>query len=443
MIVMSYKIGIRRETKPGERRTPLTPEAVKKLKEEHDIQTILQPFDKRAFTDKEYKKVGALIKDDLSECSAVFGIKEMDLDIFLPDVAYLCFHHVIKGQKGNMPMLKHIMKTGSTMIDYEKVTDDKNRRLIFFGRHAGYAGMIDTLHGFGLRLKEAEGLESPFLKIKQSCDYFDLKEAKEEISKVAEIIKKDGIPDELFPLVFGFLGYGNVSQGAQMILDLLPVKEIAPAELVKLVECPDTDECKTTIYKVVFKEEHMVKPKDKSTEFVLQDYYDNPEKYEGIFAEEYLEYITVIVNGAYWSAKYPRSITKEDIKDLFSEDKEPRLRFIGDISCDVEGGVEATVRISYIDRPFFCYDPDEDTAINGVKGDGPVILAIDHLPTEIPRDASEFFSNTLLPFIPKIAKANYKGTLDDAGLSDEIKKSVILWKGKFTPDFEYINEFLK
>jgi len=440
---MSHKIGIRRESKPGERRTPLTPKAVKKLKEEDDIQTILQPFDKRAFSDEEYKEAGALINEDLSDCSVVFGIKEMDLDIFLPDKAFMCFHHVIKGQESNMPMLKHIMKTGSTMLDYEKVTDEKNRRLIFFGRHAGYAGMIDTLHGFGLRLKEMEGLNSSFLKIKQSCDYFDLKEAKEEITKVAEIIKKDGLPDKLFPLVFGFLGYGNVSQGAQMILDLLPVKEIAPDELAELVHCPDVDECKTTIYKVIFKEEHMVKPKDKSAKFILQDYYDHPEKYEGCFAEEYLEHITVIVNGAYWSDKYPKSITKEDIKELFCGDKEPRLRFIGDISCDVEGGVEATVRISYIERPFFCYDPEEDTATDGVKGSGPVILAIDHLPTEIPRDASEYFSNTLLPFIPNIAKANYDGTLDEAGLAEEIKRSVILWRGKFAPNYEYISEYLK
>lgn len=78
---MKYKIGIRRETKPGERRTPLCPNAVKKLKEEHDIQTYLQPHEKRAFTDDEYRKVGAIIQEDLSECPVVFGIKEMENDI--------------------------------------------------------------------------------------------------------------------------------------------------------------------------------------------------------------------------------------------------------------------------------------------------------------------------------------------------------------------------
>jgi alpha-aminoadipic semialdehyde synthase len=342
-----------------------------------------------------------------------------------------------------MPMLRFMMETGCTMIDYEKVTDENNRRLIFFGRHAGYAGMIDTLNGFGLRLKEVEGLDTLFLKIKQSCEYFDLAEAKKEISKVAKLIKKDGIPEELCPLVFGFLGYGNVSQGAQMILDILPVKTINPGELADLVKNPDKEECKQFIYKVVFKEEHMVYPKDESVKFELQDYYDYPEKYEGLFAEKYLEYITVLVNGAYWSSKYPRSVTKSELRELFSSDKPPRLRFIGDISCDVEGGIEGTIRISYIDRPFFVYDPFKNTATDGVVGNGPAILAIDHLPTEIPRDASEYFSNTLLPFVPNIAKAAYKGSFDECNLSEEIKRAVILWRGKFTPDFEYIGDFLK
>ena len=150
MIKMTYFVGIRRETKPGERRIPFVPDAVKKLVEEHDIQVILQPQENRAFTDEEYLKAGGIIKEDLSECSVVFGIKEMDLDFFQEGKAYMCFHHVIKGQKSNMPMLKHMMALGCTMLDYERVVDENNRRLIFFGRHAGYAGMVDTLHGFGL-----------------------------------------------------------------------------------------------------------------------------------------------------------------------------------------------------------------------------------------------------------------------------------------------------
>ncbi|MHA1631060.1 MAG: bifunctional lysine ketoglutarate reductase /saccharopine dehydrogenase family protein [Candidatus Heimdallarchaeota archaeon] len=439
---MNIKIGIRRETKPGERRTPLCPKAVRKLKEEQNIQTVLQPSETRAFTDEEYTQAGALIQEDLSDCTVVFGIKEMTEDMFRPDGVLVSFHHVIKGQKDNMPMLKKMMAVGCTIIDYEKITDAKNRRLIFFGRHAGYAGMIDTLHGFGLRLKEVDGLETAFLEIKQASKYFDLAEAKEAMKKVAKDIEKEGIPEELCPLVIGFLGYGNVSQGAQSILDVFPIKTIEPEQLATLVNNPNKEECRKYIYKVVFKEEHMVVPKKASDKFELQDYYDHPEKYVGVFAERYLEYITVLVNGAYWSAKYPRSVTKEDLKNLFSKDEPPRLRFIGDISCDIEGGIEATIRISYIDRPFYVYNPFDNTAKDGVAGKGPTILAIDHLPTEIPRDASEYFSDTLLPFVPNIAKADYSGSLDNSGLKDEIKRAVILWKGELTPSYQYISQFL-
>ncbi|MFW9924995.1 MAG: hypothetical protein ACFFDW_17105, partial [Candidatus Thorarchaeota archaeon] len=404
------------------------------------IQTFLQSHDNRAFTDDEYIEAGGIIKEDLSDCPVVLGIKEMEKDIFHSGGAYICFHHVIKGQKDNMPMLKYMMQTGCTMIDYEKVVDDKNRRLIFFGRHAGYAGMVDTLHGFGLKLHE-EGLDTPFIELKQASEYFDLEEAKGAIKEIANKIQTNGLPVALCPIVFGFLGYGNVSQGAQSILDILPVKEISPDELAKLVKNPDKKECLHTIYKVVFKEEHMVKPKKETDIFELQDYYNHPEKYVGVFAEKYLEYLTVIVNGAYWTAKYPRSVTKKDLKKLYEKSK-PRLRFIGDISCDIEGGIEATLRISYIERPFYTYDTEKETVQDGVKGKGPSILAIDHLPTEIPRDASDFFSNTLLPFVPQITKANFTGTLEDSGLPDEIKRAVILWKGKFTSAYEYIREFL-
>ncbi|MHA1156774.1 MAG: hypothetical protein ACTSQK_11770 [Candidatus Heimdallarchaeota archaeon] len=438
---MTHYIGIRRETKHGERRTPLVPSAVTLLKEKYDIQTILQPHETRAFSDEEYEKSGGIIKEDLSECPVIFGIKEMETDIFTKGGAYMCFHHVIKGQSDNMPMLKYLMDTGCTIFDYEKVVNDKNHRLIFFGRHAGYAGMIDTLHGFGLRL-QAEGFDTPFLKIKQACDYFDLKEAKEEIAKVKDLIANDGLPEELCPIVFGFLGYVNVSQGAQSILEILPVKEIAPDDLAKVVENPDRDECKKIIYKVVFKEEHMVKPIG-DHKFELQDYYKHPEKYEGVFSENYLRYLAVIVNGAYWSAKYPKSVTKQELKELFSDDSPPRLRFVGDISCDIEGGFEGTLRISYIDRPYYVFDPFKNTATDGVKGKGPVILAIDHLPTEIPRDASEYFSGKLMPFVPEITKADFTGSFADVELSDDVKRSVILWQGKFTSEFEYIGDFLK
>jgi alpha-aminoadipic semialdehyde synthase len=271
---MTHYIGIRKEIKKGERRTPLTPAAVSQLKEKHDITVVVQPQTDRAYSQEEYEKAGALYQDNLSDCSVILGIKEMPEKIFEKSKAYICFHHVIKGQDYNMPMLKHLMTQQATMIDYECVVDENNRRLIFFGRHAGYAGMVDALHGLGLRLNE-EGIDNPFTDIKQAKNYFDLDEAKAAVSALGKKIQAEGLPEEICPFVCGFLGYGNVSQGSQEIFDLLPFTEIEPSELEETISSSDDNSSKT-LYKVVFKEKHMVDPNDPNQPFVLQDYYDHP-----------------------------------------------------------------------------------------------------------------------------------------------------------------------
>ena len=96
--------------------------------------------------------------------------------------------------------------------------------MLFFGKHAGLAGMIDSLWALGRRL-DWEKIENPFSKIKLAHQYEDLKEAKEHISEAGNEIRKSSLPDMLVPFVCGFAGYGNVSQGAQEIFDLLPCQK--------------------------------------------------------------------------------------------------------------------------------------------------------------------------------------------------------------------------
>jgi alpha-aminoadipic semialdehyde synthase len=134
-------------------------------------------------------------------------------------------------------------------------------------------------------------------------------------------------------------------------------------------------------------------------------------------------------------------VTKKDLKELYDQ-KNPKLKFIADISCDIDGGIEATQQICYLDKPFYVYNPDTEEITYGVKGKGPVILAIDHLPTEIPRTSSDYFSDRLMPFLPKIAKANYNDTLEKSGLPAEIQKAVIVWNGKLTKKYEYLHKYL-
>ena len=435
---MNALIGIRREDKnKWERRVPLTPEHVKELRENHSVEVWLQPSPIRIFSDEEYLKVGAKIAEDLSPCPVVLGVKEIPLHFFLPNKTYVFFSHVIKGQTYNMPMLKRMLELRCQLIDYEKVTDEKGRRLIFFGKHAGLAGMIDTLWALGQRLSW-EKIPNPFERIKNAYKYKSLAEAKEEISEVGKKIKTEGLNKSLVPLICGIAGYGNVSHGVQEILDLLPIKEITPDEIFTLIR--SSNYSKNHIYKVVFKEEHMVEPISFKDRFELQDYYDHPEKYRSKF-ETYVPHLTVLVNCIYWDKRYPRLVTKKYIKQLFSNKERPNLRVIGDISCDVEGSVECNLKWTQPDNPIYVYDPFEDKAIDGYEGTGPVILAVDNLPCEISKEASIYFSQVLKPFIPKIAKTDFSVDFDRCILPPPIKNAVIAYHGELAPNYRYIQKY--
>lgn len=431
-------IGIRREDKSiWERRVPLVPEDVRELIAEHGIQVVVQPSEIRVFKDEEYAAVGAQVQEDLSPCDVIFAVKEVPPHLLLPGKTYVYFAHVIKGQPYNMPMLKRLLDLGCVLIDYEKITDEKGRRLIFFGRHAGWAGMLDTLWALGKRL-EWEGVPTPFVSIQQAHTYPDLEAARRAVQEAGERIRREGLPRDLVPLVVGFAGYGNVSRGAQEIFDLLPFQEVEPGDLAALFEQePDPH----TLYKVVFKEEHMVEPVDPEGSFDLQDYYNYPEKYRSRFSS-YVPYLTVLVNGIYWEAKYPRLVTKAFLKDLFGGPTRPRLRVIGDISCDIEGAIECTVKCTEPGDPVYVYNPLTEEVTDGYEGEGVVVLAVDILPSELPREASIDFSAVLRQFVPAIALADYTVPFDELALPPEIKRAVIAYRGELTPDYRYLERFL-
>jgi saccharopine dehydrogenase (NAD+, L-lysine-forming) len=436
---MKYMIGIRREDKnKWERRVPLIPEHVRELIQDHSIEVWLQPSPIRIFSDEEYVQVGAKIREDLSPCPVVFGVKEMPLGFFQPRNTYVFFSHVIKGQDYNMPMLKRILELGCQLIDYEKVVDEKGRRLIFFGKHAGIAGMIDTLWALGQRLSW-ERIPNPFKQIKIAHQYESLAKAKEEISEVGKKIKSDGLDKSLLPFICGISGYGNVSHGVQEILDLLPIKEISPDKIFPLVE--GAEYSKNHIYKVVFKEEHTVEPIFSANRFELQDYYGHPEKYRSKF-ETYVPHLSLFMNCIYWDKRYPKLVTKKYLKQLYADKEKPRLRVIGDISCDIEGSVECNLKWTEPDKPIYVYDPFEDKAIDGHEGTGPVVLAVDNLPCEISKEASIYFSQVLKPFIPEIVKADLSVDLGQCNLPPPIKNAVISYHGELTPNYRYIQNYL-
>ena len=436
---MKSTIGIRGEDKSvWERRVPITPQDARDLQADHDLKVIAQASEIRVFDSDEYLQAGIAVREDLSPASTIFAVKEIPLKVLEPGKTYVFFAHVIKGQPYNMPMLKRMMELGCNLIDYEKVTDEEGRRLIFFGRHAGLAGMIDTLWAFGRRLAW-EGTPNPFTQLRQAHRYKDLDEAIAALERVKGQIETEGLPEAIFSLILGIAGYGNVSRGAQELLSHLPVVEIAPDEIAAIAESKDAS--RYVIYKVVFKEEHTVEPVSPDDRFELQDYYQHPEKYRSKF-ETYLPHLTILVNAIYWDTMYPRLVTKDYVKQAYGGKRSPRLRVIGDISCDVEGAIEVTVKSTEPGVPVFVYDPETGEAKDGYEGRGPVIMAVDILPSELPRESSIDFSQALKAYVPAIAKADFSVPFDQLDLPPEIKRAVILQQGQLTPNYRYLERFL-
>ncbi len=434
---MKKIIGIRREDKNRwEKRTPIIPEHIGILKRDYDLDFVVQPSKIRAFSLKDYEHNGAIVSEDLNLCDFIFGVKEVPVDLIIPKKTYICFAHVIKGQKHNMPMLKKLLESKCTLIDYERIVDKQNKRLVFFGYQAGQAGFMDGMWAFGQRL-DWEDIPNPFDRFRPTHTYLNLKEAERDLEIVSEIIEEEGIPEDIIPVVVGFAGYGHVSQGAQSLFNQLPHIEITPKELL---EFKKNNFSKYKIYKVVFKEEDMVEPINPKEKFNLQDYYDHPEKYKPTFSK-FLCYLSILFNCVYWDSRYPRLVTERDIKNLW-EGVNKNLRVIADISCDIEGAIEINKRVTTPGNPVYVWNVEDGKTYDGVAGKGPVVLAVDNLPCEFPKESSAFFSRILLPFIPEIANCNWDKKLEDLDLSYPLKKAVIVHEGELTPEYKYLERSL-
>jgi alanine dehydrogenase len=437
---MKARIGIRAED-PNiwERRAPLIPSHVRALQQNYPLEIWIQPSSTRIFSDDEYRREGAILANDLSPCQVIVAVKEVPPSAILPEKTYLFFSHTTKGQPQNMDMLRRLADRRCTLIDYERIIDDQGRRLVFFGRQAGQAGMVDTLWALGRKLKK-EGFDTPLLRLEQTWRYPSLAGAQEGVIKAGQEVAEGGLASALAPLVVGFAGYGHTSQGAQEIFDLLPFREVEPAGLENLFhEGHISSRC---FYKVVFREEHMVEPGRKGKFFNLQEYYQQPHLYRSRFAE-YLPCLSALVNCIYWEPRYPRFVTLQDLKRLYLANGRPRLRVIGDVSCDIGGSVECTVKHANPKDAIYVYDIKEDRARDDLQGLGPVVLAVCNLPAEISRESSIFFSRVLKDFIPAVAQADFKSAFAELALPAAMKRAVILHRGELSPAYSTLESFLR
>ena len=435
----SQTIGILRETKPYESRVPLVPQDMADILQQpwaKSLGFVVQPSPTRAYADQDFAAAGAIIQDDLSNCKVIMGIKEVPVEWLIAGKTYGCFAHVIKGQQQNMLLLQALLQQNITLIDYELITDADNRRLIFFGRSAGHAGMFETLRGFGLRLK-AQGKSCIFEQLNPIYEYRNLSEAKDHLRRLGQAIAQNphrlGMGDR--PIVFAFTGLGNVGKGALEIFEILPNQEVKPNELPTLYEKAGQG----GLYKVLFEQEDTLR--NQQGQFNFEDYVAHPQTYRSIFAQ-YLPYISVMVNCVYWKPGQPRVLSAEDLKT--AEGHQPsRLQIVGDISCDPpDGSVACTVKAVDLHHPFYTYYPNHGTTADGIDPHGITVLGVSNLPAGIPQDASAIFSQMLKPWVKDLLEADYHNPDLIQELPPPLAKAAITHQGQLMSDYQYLKSYL-
>ncbi|MDP8298535.1 MAG: hypothetical protein P9L88_01325 [Candidatus Tantalella remota] len=429
-------IGIPQEARDSERRAPLTPSNVKWLIDQGlKVEVVSCP--KRIFEDKEYRDAGATVVKKTKKANFMVGIKAPEPENLLPGKVYMIFSHTMKGQRDNISLLKEMLKKGVTLIDYEKIRDNRGKRIVFFGRFAGICGLVDSLHYYGKKMA-LKGIKTPFLQIKPSWKYRDLEHLKEGVSKVGEIIATKGLSKRITPFIIGMIGRGNVSSGAQEVLALMNSIEVHPQDMRKFIRSKNDDG--KHIYSIVFYREEKLRHKAKK-KFYFEEYLDHPGVFESNM-DKYISELNMLVNTSYWDDHYPRLITKKMIQTC-SKRKNFRLQFISDISCDVEGAVELTYKTTTQKKPVYTYDPVTNSFKDGVNSRGISILAIDNLPTELPADSSENFSDIIREYVYQVAAHGSKDIVDHIALPREIREATITQRNSLTDSYQYLKWHLQ
>ncbi|VAI61787.1 unnamed protein product [Triticum turgidum subsp. durum] len=333
------------------------------------------------------------------------------------------------------------MEERVSLFDYELIVDDDGKRMLAFGKFAGRAGLIDFLHGLGQRYLSL-GYSTPFLSLGQSHMYPSLAAAKAAVIAIGEEIATYGLPSGICPIVFAFTGSGNVSQGAQEIFKLLPHTFVDAEKLPELSAGkslpPHHQSTRRAfqLYGCVVTSKDMVAPKDPNRCFDKADYYAHPEYYRPVFHERIAPYASAIVNCMYWERRFPRLLSIDQLQQLMKNGCP--LVGISDITCDIGGSIEFVNKSTSIERPFFRYDTSTNLYHDDMEGDGVICLAVDILPTEFSREASQHFGDILSRFVTSLASA--KGLLE---LPSHLRRACIAYAGKLTPLYEYIPRMRK
>jgi alanine dehydrogenase len=396
-------LGIIREGKvPPDFRVPLTPQQCAQAQAQFPGLTVLvQPSPLRRFTDQEYTDAGVELREDLSACDILMGVKEVPVDMLIPEKTYLFFSHTIKKQPHNAKLLNAVLQKKIRLVDYETLRGTDGKRIIGFGRYAGIVGAYEGFRTFGKK-HDLFALKSP-------SECFDRKEMEIEMKRIQ-------LPQNFRLVVTGF---GRVGHGAEEILSQLPIRKVSVKEYV-------TGKFNEPVYVHLDTHEYYERTTDGG--FDKRDFYTNPDHYFSVLPS-YVRKADLYMACHLWAVGNPVLIRKEDLAQ-----PDWKCRVIADISCDVNGPLASTIRSSKISDPDYGYHRLRHIECDLHDADAIAVMAIDNLPCELPRDASQAFGEELLSSVLPLL-------LGDDPHNIVWKATETTFEGELTPQFEYLHEY--
>ncbi len=394
---------IKERKNPPDRRVVFSPEGLAKARAQFpDAEFIVESSDIRVFNDSAYADLGFIVTDDVSDCDVFIGVKEVPLDALIPNKKYFFFSHTIKKQPYNRKLLKAILDKNIQLFDHETIVKPNGLRLIGFGRYAGLVGAYNGFRVLGIR----DGL----FKLPKVESLADLDAVKAELDKI-----------QLPNIKILLSGTGKVAYGAKEILDHLKIKEVSDA-LYLTSKFTEPVYCMVDVMEYAKRSDGKVGNK--------YEFYDNPEGYESNFMP-YAKESDFFIAGHFYGDGAPYLFTRSDAKH-----PDFNINLVADISCDIDGPVASTLRASTIEDPFYGYDPNTESEVAFNEPGAITVMAVDNLPCELPKDASEGFGDMFLSHVlPAFFDNDGQGILKRARMTNG--------DGQLTDRFDYLSDYVK
>ncbi|WP_299890701.1 NAD(P)-dependent oxidoreductase [uncultured Lacinutrix sp.] len=397
------KFAIIKERKnPPDRRVVFSPKDLKTLQEQFsNAEIVVESSDIRVFKDSEYKDLGFNVSENITNADVMFGVKEVPIKDLIPNKKYFFFSHTIKKQPYNRKLLKAILDKKIELFDHETIVKKSGARLIGFGRYAGLVGAYNGFRVLGLR----DGL----FNLPKVETLSDLDAVKAELDKIT-------LPNIKILLT----GTGKVAKGAKEILDHLKIKEVSDA-LYLTADFTEPVYCMADVMEYNKREDGKVGDK-----FA---FYKDPSGYESNFMP-YAKVTDFFIAGHFYGDGAPYLFTRDDAKH-----PEFRINLVADVSCDIDGPVASTIRPSTIADPFYGYDAKQEKEVDFNAKNAITVMAVDNLPCELPKDASEGFGDMFLKHvIPAFFNNDSNGILERAQMTTK--------DGKLTKRFAYLQDYV-